>query len=219
MDVGSFVFPRGDAFGSDQLIGLEQIGSNRQSGIFIAGSNQLFEKPQVPIRRFDEYLGLILGLCPFFEVADGPYTFGRFDRQVSVEGEGLSVLAGSHQGQNDGGRAHQRNDFDFMLMGEGDQIGTRIGHSRNSGFGEYTGIRPVQDRDEQFGYLSWGRVFVQFGELQRIDRTLHTGSAQKAPGRPDILDNEVADPIHHIPVEHRKDIPHGPVADRRGTPR
>ena len=101
MDVGRFVFPCGDPFGSDQLVGLEQIRGDSQPGIVVAGSDQFFEKTQIPVWRFDKYLGLIFSLSPFFEVTDGPDSFGRFDREVSVDGERLSVLSRSHQGQND----------------------------------------------------------------------------------------------------------------------
>ena len=92
----------------------------------------------VAVRRFDEKLRLMFAVHPLFEGFQPLGTFTRFDGKIAVESETLPVESRSHNGQDDRRGAHQRNDFQVLSLGNGNNICSRIGYSRTTGFGYHS---------------------------------------------------------------------------------
>ena len=96
-----FFTPLSDGPGTDQLIGLQQIGRYGQACLRTAGGTEIFVQFQVAVRCFDENLRLVFALRPGLEMADSFVAVGLPDRQVAVESERLAVETRGHQGQQD----------------------------------------------------------------------------------------------------------------------
>ena len=145
---------------------------------------------------------------------DRAAAFGLFDRQVAVESERLPVQPGGHQRQQDRRRADQRNHFHAAQVRKRRQVRARVGYAGQARFRDHAGIRSGEHRGQQFGHRFRRRVFVQFGETQRVDRPLYAGAAQKAAGRTGVFDDEVFQAVDYGSIVLRQHIPYRRIADR-----
>lgn len=81
VNVGFGLFaPFVDCPGTDQLIGLQQVGSHGQTSLGTTGGQKIIEQFQVAIRRLNKNLRLVFALGPAFKVTDGFVAVGLFDR-------------------------------------------------------------------------------------------------------------------------------------------
>lgn len=90
------------------------IGSHTKFGLRTAGFQDILQHLVVTVRCFDEKLCLMLTVYPLFQFLQSFLTFSRFDRQITVESETLSVEARAHDRQDNRRLPHQITTFRFL---------------------------------------------------------------------------------------------------------
>ena len=179
-----------------------------------ATARQLVEQPQISVRSLDEQLRLSLGPGPLLEAADRLSPLGVLDGQIAVECERLPVEARSHQREQDRRRADQRRYADSVPVGQRRQVGSRIGHARQTRLRQYARIGAAEYGSQQFRYLFRRRVLVQLGYPQAVYRLADACPTQETAGRAFVFDDEIVEPRHDGTVVFRQDVVDRPVADR-----
>ena len=90
-------FPFLNSLGFDIFPLTGNIGSHTKFGLRTAGFQDILQHLVVTVRCFDEKLCLMLTVYPLFQFLQSFLTFSRFDRQITVESETLSVEARAHE--------------------------------------------------------------------------------------------------------------------------
>lgn len=184
--VGQMAFPLGESACAHFFAGAGELGGDAQAGLGTAGGDYLLQKPVVAERGFYEELGLVLGIGPGFELAQGAGTLGGVDGEITVESETLPVESGSHQAEQDGRRPHKGDDAQPLLLGEGYDVGSRVGHGGATGFGEQAHGLPLFGKGAEVGGQDFGVLFagvlVEGIESEGVDVNGRVGFLQKAAG-------------------------------------
>ena len=127
--------PLGDAAGADELVFTGEVRGNAQLRVGGEALQHVCEEGVVPVRGFDEDLGLAGGGRPLFQGTKGRGALLRLGGDVSHEGEGLAVEAGAHERHHQRGRTHQGNHFDAVPMAKRNQQRARVCHGGEAGLG------------------------------------------------------------------------------------
>ena len=108
-----------DGFGLDIFTLASDIGRDAKLGLWTAILHDVLHHLVVAIRGLDEELRLVFGIDATFQRLDALDAFTRLDRQITMEGEALSVEARTHHRKDDGRRTDQGNDLQVLALGNG----------------------------------------------------------------------------------------------------
>ena len=191
--VGKLALPLLDGLGLDVFAFASDVGGNAELGRGTTILHDVFHHLVVTIGSLDEELRLVFGVDALFESLDTLDAFARFDGQITMESEALSVESRAHDRKNDGRRTYQRNDLQVLALGNGYDIGTRVGHRRTSGFGNDSHRLASLQWFQVTRYVLGRGVLVERIEREfiNVDASFHL--LQKATCRTYILDNEMLD--------------------------
>lgn len=105
------------------------IGSDAKLRLRTAMLQNVVHHLMIAVRGFDEKLRLALGIDALFQLFQPFDAFGGIDRQIAVKSKALPIESRRHHRKDNGRRTYQRNDFQFLALGNGDYIRAGVGHS------------------------------------------------------------------------------------------
>ena len=215
-EVGKLALPLLDGLGLDVLILASDVGCDAELGLRTAVLHDVLHHLVVAIGGLDEELGLVFGINATFQCLDALDALARFDGQITMEGEALPIESRPHDGEDDGRRAYQGDHLQVLALGNGHDIGTRIGHGRASGFGDDTHRLTCLQRLQVSGDVFGRSVLVEGIERKfvYVDASLHL--LQETTRRTHILYNEMLDAEYDFLVMRREHLFDGGIAQGYG---
>lgn len=199
-------FPFLNSLGFDIFPLTGNIGSHTKFGLRTAGFQDILQHLVVTVRCFDEKLCLMLTVYPLFQFLQSFLTFSRFDRQITVESETLSVEARAHDRQDNRRRSHQRNHLQILALCDSYNVCSRIGNGRTTGFRDYSHrisfLQRFQITRDSFGR----RMFVQRIKRQFVDIDIPIHFFQEAACRAHILYDKMTNLQNDFSIVRRKDF-------------
>lgn len=168
--------------GSHILGGQRQVGGDAEEHIRGEYVDGRFDEAHIAVGRLDEDLRLLVFEHPLFQKFQFPVQLGAAGRQVAVEAEVLPVEARSHQGEQDGRRAHQRHDLDAPLVRGLHHKGAGVGHAGAAGFGEQADVLALFGIFQEAGALFGRGVLGDLVEGEFAEGLRRVGLFDEAPG-------------------------------------
>ena len=104
----------------------------------------------------------------------------------------------------------------MLALGNRRHVGTRVGHGRATGLGDYPHGAPLPQRIEVAAHLGSRGVAVQLVKGEVVDTNVGVRLFEETTGRAHILDHKMAYPGNHLAVVGRQHLVDGRIAQRHG---
>src|SRR4051812_46566389 len=113
-----------------------EVGSDAKAGLRVARFKERAEQRIAAVGRLDEELGFHFPLRTRFELLDSARPARGVTRQIAAEGEALPFEPGSHEREDERGRADERHYAESFAVRGLDERRARVGDRRATRFGE-----------------------------------------------------------------------------------
>ena len=170
------------------------------------GGTECVEHLAVAVGSLDEELRLSLAPCTRFELLEALGTVSVLHGKITAEGETLSAKPRGHDGQDHAAGANERHHAYALLLGNGNDVGTRIGNGRTTGLADYTHAMPLGNGGKILGKARCVGMLAHLEEGAVVDGELPVHTAQETARGAYLLHNEVADATYHLRIVRGKHI-------------
>ena len=208
------VAPNFEALRADVFLLGGQSGGHTEARLGRTGGKNVGKEPRVAVGRLDEQLRLALLTGTGFELFEAFGAQAAVDGQIAVEGKALPVEARGHHGQQQARRPDERHHAEPFALGNGHDVGTRVGHGRTTGFADDAHAFALAQWGEEGGETGGVGVLPHLVEGEAVDVDGALDGFEETAGGTDFFDNEVADAEDDLAVVGGQHLVDGGVAER-----
>lgn len=206
MQIQSGFAPLCDGFGTDHLILAGEVGGHTEAEIGGTDRHDGVEKMVIAIGCLNENLCLMIFHAHRLQLFESSLSIRLFHWKISMECKILTAQSGGHEGQHDGGGAHQRHHLDAHPVRLGHHQMPRVGHARHTRIGEKSHMIPFQTGLQELLHIQRLVVLVQMEEGKVVDGSGDAQRLQKTAFGAHILHNIVIDFVDNLTVKGWKNL-------------